>query len=63
MTPRRGRGRPVLPTAQLFAARTRMHTVEPSVCRGGSCRLAGGQVVLCERHAAALVGPAVGGSR
>lgn len=65
MTPRCGPpGRPVrqLPTAQTAAVRTRMHTVsDPHVCRGGRCQLAGGQVVLCERHAAVLVGPAAGG--
>ncbi len=69
MTPRRGcgqPGRPVqLPTAQAAAVRTRMHTTAPgpTACRGGRCHLAAGQVVLCDRHATALVGPAMGGGR
>lgn len=59
MTPRRVRW---LPTAQRAAAATRMHTVVPGphVCRDGRCHLAGGAVVLCARHAAALVS---GGAR
>lgn len=63
MNPRR-LGRPVrLPTAQLAAVRSRMHTAAPGphVCRGGRCHLTTGGVVLCERHAAALL--PVGGAR
>ncbi|MQA14925.1 MAG: hypothetical protein GEV09_12340 [Pseudonocardiaceae bacterium] len=52
-------GRPVrLPTAQAAAVRTRMHTTAPGpqTCRGGFCHLSShGEVVLCERHAAALL--------